>query len=196
MMNDMPKWCIERKKERQGIIGMLADLGSTDDEGCTNKDILIDEIIQRIVNEIVVSLDGNKTNIKLTALDVGAEINEHVKQGMVEASNIAKTSSNTGEILSKLYFGVRNIDATRDHVFPKELTFQVGVGILMDNYKKPLEDLVASTFRLLISGLKKIFKKHCGPYPRLEKLGIALLKLYSKVYFDKISDNCMLKVQI
>jgi len=121
-------------EELRVVTEQLDELGTADD---ANKDYedLITLLVERAIKEIRTVLQGFTTQVSTEKMDLGAEMNETIKKGAVEAAKEAREFYSINDFHSKLSRGIQNSHAIRDQLMPVELVLDIGVGLLAENYR-------------------------------------------------------------
>ena len=130
----LPNLRKESIEEWRVVTEQLDELGNADDAIRDYED-LISLLVEKAVQDMQKILRGFNTQVNTERIDLGALMNETVKQGAVLSAKEAREFYRIEEFHSKLSTGIRNSHAIRDQLMPVELVLDIGVGLLAENYR-------------------------------------------------------------
>ncbi len=112
----------------------LGKLGNADD-ATTNYDDRITLLVERSIQNIRTILQGFTVEVNTENVELGARMNETIKQGVVLSAKEAREFYTIEEFHSKLSKAIQNCHAIRDQMMPVELVLDCGVRLLAENYR-------------------------------------------------------------
>jgi dynamin 1-like protein len=121
-------------EELKMVTEQLEQLGNAD-ETSTDYDDLIALLVEKSIKNIRTILQGFTIQVNTENVDLGALMNETIKQGVVKSAKEAREFYTVHEFHSKLSKGIKNCHAIRDQLMPVELVLDCGVGLLTENYR-------------------------------------------------------------
>ena len=152
------------------------------DDTDVDKDDLISKLVERSMERIRTNLHGLSTNVVMDAESTGAQMNTLIKDGALAASQAARRTYSVDDFLQKLIVSKRNVTAIRDEAFPEGLVLEIGVGLLTECYRQPLQNLLDDSCKFLTQEVSTILGETLGIYPEFEKL-------VNKIALDEIGEN-------
>ena len=130
----LPRLRNDSKAELAAISEQLEELGNAEDASNDYGD-LVALLVENSIKEIRTMLQGFSTQVNTEQTDLGAKMNETIKQGAVLSAKEAREFYTIEEFHSKLSRGIQNCHAIRDQLMPVELVLEIGVGLLAENYR-------------------------------------------------------------
>jgi Dynamin central region len=134
MKDLLPSLKAESVEELRVVTEKLEELGAAEEKFRDYND-LVGLLVEKAIKEIRKILQGFTTDVNTEEIDLGARMNETIKQGTVQSAKEAREYYTVHEFHSKLSKGIRNCHAIRDQLMPVELVLDIGVGLLAENYR-------------------------------------------------------------
>jgi dynamin 1-like protein len=130
----LPNLRKESMEELRMVKEQLEDLGNVEDAK-KDPDDLVTFLVERAITHMRNILQGFTTQVSTEKTDLGAMMNEVIKQGTVQSAKEAREFFTVKEFHSKLSIGIKNSHAIRDQLMPVELVLDIGVGLMTENYR-------------------------------------------------------------
>ena len=169
MKKMMPQLKQESMEELQMIKEQLVEHGNASDENIDNDD-LIAQLVEKSIERIRINLHGLDTKVNTDTIGTGANMNEKIKKGAINASKDARQTHSVEEFHRILTTGIRNTHAIRDNVFPEEIVLEIGVSLLTENYRKPFKELLDNSTDFLKSDIAEALELSLKPYPKFQDI--------------------------
>jgi len=139
-------------------------------------------------------LEGFDVRVDTENLNTGFKLNDMIKQGAVEASKSARQKESVEEFHEKLVTNLQKIRGVRDTIFPDQLVLEIGVAILVENFRIPFKNLLYKCSSFLTNNVIAALDLTLGDFPNFkDEVQSILLK---DMEHNKVKAEEYLDVQI
>lgn len=171
----LPSLRNESIEELRMVSAQLEELGNADDAAPKDYEDLISLLVEKAIKNMRTILHGFTTQVNTEKTELGALMNQKIKQGTVKAAKEARQFYTVEEFHAKLSTGIRNSHAIRDQLMPVELVLDIGVGLLTENYRSPFKNLLEESTRTLNTGLQQTLEATLHIYPKFKDMVMNIL---------------------